>query len=190
MDIIISDTNVLVKLVILDSLELNNLSLSRYGQLKFHGITEEEVVRWKRKYASTGRHRKVTKFGLANIEKAIKLARNNKYVSSQIPSEKLNIMVKQYESIASGIESNSAPPTDNDWLVLACAEENDQYMVTNDDLLYKTGCVVIGDKSLKIENLIRNLYLDGILSKEAVKEYAKKLAEKDESLNLTFILKP
>lgn len=185
---VVSDTNVILKLILLEEVELHELKFSKYGILKFHWIVDEEITEWKRKHARRGKHKKIDKFGLQKIEKAIEISRTNKLVASQIRQDDLDIMVEQYEAIALDINSHSSPPTENDWKVLAYSEVNGHYLVTNDDLLQKVGEKVCPSKSLVIEDLIRNLWEDEVLTTEQVKAYAQRLNDYGESFRIGKVL--
>ena len=164
--------------MIFEGLSLDQLEFSKYGTLKFHGIVEEEIAIWKRKYALNKKHKKVEKFGLELVENALKVSRNNKFTSAAIPEVEFDLMVMQYEALAKEIESKSSPPTPNDWKVLAYSEKFDQFMVTNDDIVYKVGKRIINEKSLELEDLVRNLYKDSRVTRDQVESYSQKL-EKD-----------
>ncbi|HXH75714.1 MAG TPA: hypothetical protein VNJ08_12145 [Bacteriovoracaceae bacterium] len=132
-EILLSDTNIILKLLLFTDIDLTQISYPSYGKIKFHPIVQEEIGRWKRAYAVKGKHLKVAKFGLSLIENALKISRYQTLEVSSPTNVQKTSKFADYEKILTTIKTSSAAPTENDWMLLYHSELYECFMVTHDD---------------------------------------------------------
>ena len=165
-----------MKLVFFDKLNLNGLSCNAFGTVKWHPIVAKEIGDWIGKYKRGQRDRKIAKFGLEVVEKALKIAQENTCDCAPIDLKKSSDSFRQYRAIASEIESGSAEPHLNDLKIIYDAIETDACMMTNDDIIQKIGEKLIGSRSFKLKTFIEELIKDGTVTSIEVDEFRKTLA--------------
>lgn len=180
--IIIGDTNILIKLVLVSKLDLNNLQCSSYGEVKWHPIVAKEIGNWIEKYNRGQSSRKVKSFGIEVLEKALDIAKRYQAPTIKIDIANQAASYAQYRSISNRISSNSAEPHDYDFLLLYEAVETDSALLTNDDRIHKIGKEFLGEKSMKLRAFLNELLKDGTITPGDISDFSKTLAHYDEDL--------
>ena len=172
-----------MKLIMFDDLDLNGLGCAAYGTIKWHPIVIEEINGWSTAHSQGRRHRKVDKYGIDLIRKALRIARSNAVEVITPTKEKFNKAMAQYLSEAASIKSNSADPKENDCMLLYHSIEKNIYMMTNDDIVFKLGKKLNSDKSIQLEHFLVALCAEKVVTKERIKEFDKALNYYQEYLN-------
>lgn len=174
--------------MLFEKIDLCSISFPEYGVIKFHPIVQSEIGEWLQRH-KIKRVRKVEKFSLEKIQSALMKVRScTQIVSSPSDTEK-ELAFGQYESILGSISSNSALPSENDLILLLHADKMSCFMLTCDDILYKLGHKIIGEKSIELEDLFISLLKNNIVTEADVREYAKLLDSYGELFKISKVLK-
>lgn len=174
--IIISDTNILLKLIFFTGLDLNNLVCKKFGKVTWHPHVAKELRDWVGKHNRKGNHPKVKKFGLDVIQKAITIAKSNECQRAPYDVRKKDLALKQYASIAAGIHANSAEPHPNDLDIIYDVIESNSALMTNDIIIQKIAAELIGDSSFQLRFFLNELVIEGSVTEAQVSEFAQTLS--------------
>lgn len=187
-NILLSDTNIILKIMLFEKIDLCSISIPEYGVIKFHPIVQDEINEWLKRH-QVKRVRKIEKFSLEKIQSALKKVRSCTQIVSVPTETEKELAFGQYESVLGSISSNSALPSENDLILLLHAEKMSCYMLTCDDILYKLGHKIIGEKSIELEDLFISLLKNNTITETDIREYAKLLESYGELFKLSKVLK-
>jgi nitroreductase len=180
--VIISDTNILLKLIFFPDMDLNRVTCLKYGKLTWHPLVAKELTDWLELNKRRGRHKKIEKFSLEVVERALEIALQNPSPKAKINHTHKSLSFIQYNSLANNIDSNSADPHVNDLEILYDSVETKSSLVTNDDLIRKIGCHFLGDNSFNLKSLLSVLLDENLISQEQIKEFKETLAHYGEQV--------
>jgi hypothetical protein len=187
-EIILSDTNIVLKIVLFKKLDLCTVEIPSYGKIKFDAIVQKEISRWIKKHDQGKKNRKVDRFTIDIIKLAFDKAREHQCLIAPISEGEKENIFGQYEAIVKKISSNSSSPSEEDFILLLNAERRGHYMLTGDDIMFKLGKKIIGKKSLELEDIFIQLVKGKLISKQDVRDFSDLLDSYGELFKITKVL--